>query len=282
MNRSRIVRVLPRRGWTMAAVANAVCLTGLLAGCDAFNPAFVDFVSSNFPAAAIVPRGPDSRGHVVVAFRNDTLFDERLLLSLIDNGMNPSLVDDPELRPRVTVRVRITFVNGETLDVEFRDGSSKIVEPGVVSSDFPDLIRTEQDNLVVQCDVSQVELLELPSIFVPATFKTFQIREIVTGDIAFLECQETAGDPPHFELLQRDGVDATGNTTIERNFDVRDVPGAAIAPNCGSVVTIVLRGRLTIPVLTDVICPPALGVLDTDAQRRSRFPGEFALEIAVR
>ena len=247
-------------------------------GCDAFNPAFVDTFAAITPLAPD-PIGPNSRGHVVVAFRNDTFFDEQLLQQLVANGLDEELLNDPDARPRVRVRLRITFSNGEQLDTEFNDGSATIIDPRVDASTFPELTRTEQTNLVVQCDVSRVELIVLPSIFVPVFFESIRIDPGDENTAPFRVLLDTTN--PRFELLQIDDVDAQGTTILQRNLDIRDVPGPAIGPNCGSVVTITLSGTLRTPFVVNAQGVEVPGALITEANAIASNPGRFRLAVGI-
>ncbi len=271
-----------RHPWWHRLMFASAALFALMLGCDnailrsALNPGFVDVVG---PGIAGQPTGPTSPGHVVVAFRNDTVFDEQLLNFLVQEGLDPILLDDPEARPRVAVRVRLSFPNDEELEVEFVDGSSTIVSPEVDITQFPDLTRNEQDNLVVQCDVVQVELVELPRIFVPSPLEILELDENEFGR-AFPVLVDTI--PPQFELLERDEVDQNGNTTLQRNFDIRDVPGPAIGPNCGSVVTIVLSGTLRLPFRVNADNELVPAYFDTEMREIATVPGRYQLIVGIR
>lgn len=244
------------------------------AGCDALNPSFVDFLGPDL----LAPIGPDSRGHVAVVFRNDMVFDEALLQDLVNNGLDPALLDQPGLRPRVRLRLRITFINSETLDMEFSDGSP-IVDPRVGA--LPELTRVVRTNFVAQCDVARVELITLPEVFVPSFFRTLRvIRDVFNTEIGR---ELISNEPPRFQLLEIDDVDAQGNTLLRRNFDIRDVPPPAVGPNCGSVVAITLSGTLRLPLVAlqqnGNLVP---GVLDTDDLSLASSPGRFQLTVGIR
>ncbi len=267
-------------------------LIAALPACDAFNPAFIDFVGSNFDAISVQPRGPDSAGHVVIAFRNDTVFDERMLAHLEGRCLEiqettPAQVDQCQarfqgeaLRPRIRILLQITFVNGEQLFVEFSDGSSTVIDPIESAEDFPDLIRGQQDNIVVQCDVRRVELVGLPSVFVPIFFETTRVE---TGDLNTAPFRiQVDRVPPQFVVLRVDDVDARGNTVVLRNFGVRDLPPPAIEPNCGSVVTITLSGTLRVPFEINETGLEAPGALDTDAAAVAASPGRFRTIVGIR
>lgn len=259
---------------TLAAVTLAV------PGCDALNPAFVDFLGNSIAPGTVTPIGPPSSGHVVVALRNNTVFDEQLLESLVQNGLDRTLLDDPDLRPRVRMRLRITFTNNESLDVEFNDGSSTIVDPRIDASMFPDLVETPQDNVVVQCDVARVDLLQLPSVFVPAFFETIRINPGDEDQPPFREQVNTA--PPQYVRLQVDDVDEFGNTVLQRNIDIRDLPAPAIGPNCGSVVTITMSGTLRLPFEVNEFGAEVPGVLDTNNLALAASPGRYRVVVGIR
>lgn len=267
--------------WWQRLLFACTAVTFMVMGCDptiissALNPSFVDLA----PGVA-QPTGPTSPGHVVIAFRNDTVFDEQLLNFLVQDGLDPSLIDDPALRPRVAVRVRITFPDNEMLEVEFVDGSSTIVSAEVDITQFPDLSRNEQDNLVVQCDVVQVELVELPRVFLPTAVETLTVDPGDENTAPFTRL--VTRTQPQFELLERDDVDQNGNTLLQRNFDIRDVPGPAIGPNCGSVVTIVLSGTLRVPFRVNALNLLVPGFFDTENTEIATVPGRFQLNVGIR
>lgn len=262
------------------AVLLALALCVALPGCDALNPAFIDFVGTNFDGITVQPQGPTSPGHVVIAFRNDTVFDEALLQSLINAGLDPALTELENLRPRIRILVRITFVNGEQLQLEFNDGSSTIVHPAVNVLNFPDLTRTERNNVVVQCDVARVELITLPSVFVPIFFETLRIDPGDENTAPFRVQLNTA--PPQFVALREDDTDQFGNTLILRNIDIRDRPAPAVGPNCGSVVTITIAGTLRAPFEINEFGLLVPGVLTTNFRGIAAHPGRFSINIGIR
>lgn len=274
--RPRITAVLPRRAPGLALTA--VCaLVSVLPGCgDVFNPAFLDVLGTEIAA----PRGPDSAGHVVIAVRNDSIFDERLLQSLVDAGLDRTLLDDPFLRPRVRMLLEVTFLNGDVMQVQFEDGSSTVVHPLAPASALTDLARTEQDNLVVQCDVARVELVALPEVFVPDVFEHTRIDPGDENTPPFRV--RTGVDPPHFERLERDTVDQFGTIIVLRNVDIRDAPAPAIAPNCGSVVTVTFSGTLSLPFERNSFGQDIPGVLVTDTARLAASPGRFHVIVDIR
>ncbi len=266
-------------GFSPLAVLVAVGLCVALGGCDAFNPAFIDFVGTR-DGIDVQPQGPPSPGHVVIAFRNDTVFDEALLQSLINAGLDTALTEVEDLRPRVRIQLLITFVNGEQLQIEFNDGSSTIVHPTVDVLNFPDLTRPEQDNIVVQCDVARVELLTLPAVFAPVFFETIRIDPGDENTAPFRVEVNTAD--PQFVVLRQDDTDQFGNTQLLRNIDIRDRPAPAIGPNCGSVVTITLSGTLRSSFEINEFGLLVPGVLNTDFRAISAYPGRFGITVGIR
>ncbi len=267
-------------GFSPLAVLLALALCAAVPGCDALNPAFVDFASTNFDGIDVQPQGPTSPGHVVIAFRNDTVFDEALLQSLINAGLDPALTEVEGLRPRVRILVRVTFVNGEQIQLEFNDGSSTIVHPAVDVLNFPDLTRTGRNNLVVQCDVARVELVTLPSVFVPLFFETIRIDDGDDDTDPFRVQVDTA--PPQFVTLREDDTDQFGNTLTLRNVDVRDRPAPAVGPNCGSVVTITIAGTLRAPFEINEFGALVPGVLNTNFRGIAAHPGRFSINVGIR
>ncbi len=243
---------------------------------DALNPAFVDFLG---PAVIGSPSGPTSSGHVVIAFRNDTRFDEQLLTYLVEQGLDPTILEDPDLRPRVRMVVQITFVNDETLIVEFNDGSATVIDPAFDASTVPELLETQQDNLVVQCDVSRVNLVGLPSVFLPTfvtttTFDNAQFVVLTRRDLTIAD--------PRFVQLQVDQVDDLGNPVILRNVGVRNQPAPAVGPNCGSVVTLVMSGTLKINFSPNGAGALVPGFLDTDIDSQEESPGRYQITVGIR
>ncbi len=276
MVRDNVKSAMTRPGWFTPLRLLAAAIVCTLAACDAFSPAFLDVLGPSIAP----PQGPDSSGHVAVVMRNDTLFDERLTQHLVNRGLDAALIEDPELRPFVRMVLQITFVNGDALQVEFTDGSAAIIDPAVRASDFPDLTRTQQDNLVVQCDVARVDLLQLPSVFVPAFFEATRIDPGDENTPPFRV--RTNITTPQFVVLQLDQSDALGNATVFRNVDIRDAPAPAIAPNCGSVVTITVSGTLSLPFERNANGDDTPGALVTDQARILASPGRFRISVGIR
>ncbi len=243
---------------------------------DALNPAFIDIL----PRGIADPQGPGSSGHVVVALRNDAIFDDRVLAFLLNEGLDEELLEDPRLRPMVRMLVNITFANGNTTQVQFLDGSNQVVDPEASELTRQELQRTQQDNLVVQCDVSRVELVDLPEVFVPVFFETTRINPGDENTPQFRERVNVV--PPQYERLEIDTVDEFGTTIVQRNIDIRDAPAPAVGPNCGSVVTITFAGTLSVPFEINFAGDDVPGVLNTDFTARERSPGRFEVRVGIR
>ena len=93
-----------------------------IAGCDAFNPAFLSLVAPDSNAFTSLPNAP---GHVVIAFVNNAIMDERLIEYLRGpGGVDLSEAELRALRPRIRFRMQVTFQDGTTMPIEFVDGSS--------------------------------------------------------------------------------------------------------------------------------------------------------------
>ena len=280
MNRTMYRTIRQGGCWNIGITVMAVCIGSLLPGCDALNPSFVDFVASTFPESGAIPEGPDSRGHVVVVLRNDMVFDQQMVDLLIGRGMDPSVTEDDDFRPRVRMLVQITFTNNEQLLWELNDGSSRVVDPSVDLTTLPELTRTPLDNTVVQCDVARVELVGLPSVFVPIGFQTVRIDPGDENTSPFRVNVNTV--VPQFIVLQEDDLDQSGNTVVFRNINIRDRPAPAVGPNCGSVVTIIMSGTLRVPFVVNAFNLVVPGVLNTDTLSRAASPGRFSIVVGIR
>ena len=230
-----------------------VCLTlGLLvaAGCGVFNPAFLSSVDPAGIGGFTTQQTPP--GFVVITFANNARVDE-LLLSHLESaaggGLELTDQEKQELRPRVKVPVRITFVGGGVLDVEFVSGSTKLVDPRFSAQSAPDLNVGSITNIVAVCDVESVTLVpgEPIEVFIPAQLTQLELVQTSAdgGDIV-TTFEPRALITPRFRTLEVDELDANG-ITIFRNIGIQDLPGPTINPLCGSVIGIVLDGELTVP-----------------------------------
>jgi len=215
-------------------------------GCGVFNPAFVNlFETPGTDSLATIDNAP---GHVIVAFVNNAEVDERLLTFLESPAGGGLVLTDEEkrqLRPRVRFRVLITFVTGDQQEIEFVDGSTTFVQPGFNAQSEPDLNQNTQDNVVVVCDVAAINVMDPIEVFIPVTFRVFDFVEPTGLMPGFFRTVQTV--PPQFEALEVDDVDQDLNTILQRNIGFRDSPAPVDNLQCGSVVTIVLTGVLSIP-----------------------------------
>ncbi len=229
-------------------------------GCGAFNPAFLNLLDTEGTGTfASLDNAP---GHVVIYFLNNAEVDERLL-SYLESAGNLILTDAEkrDLRPRIRMRVLITFTNGVTQSIELIDGSSNLVDQRFDVEVFPDLNQNDLNNMVVPCEVDRIEIDPNSAIevFIPVELEEYSFREIQdpgeAGAIGTYVLQQRI--PPQFRALQMDGLDADGNVTVRRNIGVRDVPPPVPNPVCGSVIPISMNGVLTVPFLVEVTNVPS-------------------------
>lgn len=285
------------RRFRLAAAAKGVCLAAVplvaSTGCSSiFNPSFINLVAT--PVVDSTGRVPsitldNAPGHVPVVFINNTRFDQNLLDYFQSIGIDTS---DDNLRPRVRVRTDIRYVNGNTITLEFIDGSD-IVQNSVQTSEGAqqnplvprDLVENDLTNIVAICDVSIVqpgggidEAGTSVEVFVPAFLKEVQI--VVNDLVTTRELNETI--QPQFVALQQDEVDDNRNIILQRNFDIRDAPVPATNLLCGSVVGFTLSGTLRVPFVQDELGAVVPGYLDTDTAAQASIPGRFEFITNVR
>lgn len=252
-------------GWTAYGTRRAVlplviCGLGLGAwGCGSFNPAFVNLLDPT-GSLATLDRAP---GHVVIAVVNNAEVDERLLAFLESaEGGNLILTDAEKrnLRPRMRLRLRVTFTDGSFQIVEFIDGSRNLVDQNFDTQAFPDLNQNDLNSVVVLCDVASVELepgTEI-EVFIPVELTAFELVETTTtGGGASVSFEPRERIQPQFRALQIDEVDADGNVVLQQNIGVRDVPSPTLNPVCGSVIAVVVDGVLSVPFLDGVSNAPS-------------------------
>jgi len=254
--------------------------TGLIAmggSCTAFNPAFLNLIGPGDGSFTTIPNAP---GHVVVAFVNNAEIDERLV-----DFLAPELgLSDAEvrmLRPRVRLRVRIAFTDGTSLPIEMIDGSREFVDPAFDASAVPDLNQNDLTNVVGRCDVSGVAV-ELNSIevFVPVELIGFQLVEVQgEGGQTTTDFEERQRLPPGFNALEVDDVDDDGNTILQRNIGVRDVPSPTANVLCGSVISITMRGVLDVPFLEAETNDPSFDI--DDEPTVARIGGRYEFDVSV-
>jgi len=222
-------------------------LSALLCGCDWLNPAFVSvFDSSGREGRESLPNTP---GHVVVAFSNQTDIDESLLDYLLPK-MDLTDAEVQALKPRIRMRVRITYIDQSFEVVEFQSGSRILVEPEFAAVSAPDLLEINFNNFVATCDVASVQQEPGTNIevFIPVEMTGYELvestgvgGEVVTG----FEPRSTI--IPQFRALGVDEVDEDGDTVLQRNIGVRYVLSPVPNVICGSVIVITLHGTLAVP-----------------------------------
>lgn len=236
---------LSRRKWI------AVFALAAAAGCGALNPSFVQLFDP--PGPPDISTLDNAPGHVVVAFANNAEVDERLLAYLESAQGGNLMLSEAEkraLRPRLRFRAQITFTDGQQTTVEFISGSRKLVQPGFAASSEPDLNENDLVNFVVLCNVAAVQVLQPVEVFMPVQITTFQFVEPTDNTPGTF--RTTGQIPPQFTALLQDVVDADLNTVLQRNFGIRDGPAPAQNPLCGSVISIVVGGVLSVPFFFDV------------------------------
>lgn len=260
----------------------AICVAVLLAaaGCGgALNPAFVDLIDGAGTSSAGVP--DNAPGHVVIQLVNNAEVDERLVAYLESIGLVLTDAEKQDLRPRIRLRVTVTYTNGVTQEFEFVDGSAKLVDPSVNTDAFPDLTQNDLDNSVVICDVARVEIDPNSDIevFVPAELLGYELVSVnAGGDVTTrFEVRETI--PPQFRVLQLDQVDEDGNTVLQANIPVRRAPAPAEGPVCGSVVAVVVTGVLSVPFLTGVDDNPSYD--RQDPNQVASIGGRYEFTVSV-
>jgi hypothetical protein len=266
-------------------VAGLGLLLASAGGCSSFlNPSFIALITEpTVNQTGTVSQGTltNAPGHVPVFFINNTTFDQTLINYMSDLGIDTS---DANLRPRVRLRVQIDYVNGSSNTIEFLDGSS-IVQGSVLTSEgaqenplIPrDLTENTLTNVVAVCDIAAIRPDVSVEVFVPVFLKVSGFE----GDLVFIRSlNETI--PPQFTVLQPDQVDANFNVTLQRNFDIRDVPVPVTNVQCGSVTAFVLSGTLRVPFVQDELGQLAPGWRDADTAAQASNPGRFTFATAVR
>lgn len=249
-------------------------------GCGVFNPAFVDLVGGGTGQFATVDNPP---GHVVVQFVNNTEFDEQLITYLTTTGgVDLTAAERRALKPRVRLRILVTYTNGQQLEWEFVDGSTNLIDQRFSAAAFPDLNQNSLNNAVLVCDVARVEIAPGSSIevFMPVELRAYQLVQInVGGDQVRTEFQLRSQIPPQFRVLQSDLTDEDGNVVVQSNIGIRDFPAPAPDPLCGSVVTIIMNGTLTVPFLRVVDDNPSFDQDDPAAVAAIGGRYEFIVSI---
>ena len=192
---------------------------------------------------------------------------------------------DPDLRPRVRVRVTVQYVSGASNTIEFLDGSDIIqgtVQTAAGTQENPlvpnALTENDLSNVVGVCDILAVQPDASVEVFVPVFLKVIQVVE--TEFTVERGLERTI--PPQFTVLRSDDVDENNNVTLQRNFDVRDIPVQVTNVQCGSVVGFTLSGTLRVPFVEDELGQVVPGWEDTDFPSEASSPGRFEFQTAVR
>lgn len=257
-----------------------VLASGLaLAGCGAFNPAFLNILDPSGSQGFQTVDNPP--GYVVVTVVNNAEIDERLL-DYLDTLTTFTEAEKRALRPRMRMRLRVTFVDGTFQTIEYITGSPNLIDPSFGAQSFPDLNQNDLSNAVVRCDVAsvQVEPGTAIEVFVPVELTGYELVEISgQGGQVTSEFQPRQRTPPQFEALQTDDVDADGNITLQRNVGVRDVPSPVTGLSCGSVVAVVINGALSVPFLSGVSDAPSYDI--GDERTVARIGGRYEFVVTV-
>ena len=251
------------------------------AGCQAFNPAFLEVVSGGqAPSLGTIPNAP---GHVVIALVNKTTVDERLI-SYLAPKIPLTAVQIRDLRPRVRMRVRITYVDGTTQVVELVDGSREFVDPAFNAAAVPDLNQNDLTNVVAQCDVASVEIEPgtTVDVFIPVELTAWELVEIEQGGTVSTVFQPRTRSVPQFRALLPDEVDDDGNVLTRRNIGVRDTVVPTDNVICGSVVAITMNGSPAVPFLDAVPNNADPSYDQNDQLTLNSIGGRFEFEVLVR
>ena len=245
-----------RTRWAGPRTTAALVLVLGLGGCSALSPAMVALLDPEGESGlATLDNSP---GHVVITFVNNAEVDERLLGFLESSEGGNLILTEAErrlLRPRMRLRVRVTFVDGTSQAIEFIDGSSTLVDQSFDVQALPDLNQNDLNNAVVMCNVASVELEPGSEIevFIPVELIGFELLETTNaaGTVIGVTPVERERFSPEFRTIQVDETDPDGNVTLQRNVGLRDVPSPTVNPLCGSVIAIVVDGVLSVPFLFD-------------------------------
>jgi hypothetical protein len=174
--------------------------------------------------------------------------------------------------------VAITFTDGQQSIVEFVDGSRRLVQSTFNAEAEPDLNQNDLGNVVAVCDVTSVQVLEPIEVFVPVELRTFEFVEPTGLMPGFF--RETGRILPAFRALLADDIDADRNTIQRRNIDPRDRPIPAENPRCGSLISIVVDGVLSVPFREDQGGVPGYDVADVNSL--SSVGGRYEFRVDVR
>ena len=259
--RGRRLRDLHR--WLTALLA--CCLWLGSGSCNSLNPAFIGVLDPDGSGGFNTME--NATGHVVIGLVNNTEVDEQLLAYMVTDGSLDDLTPAElrALKPRMRLRVRVTFTDGTTQTIEFIDGSRELVDKNFNAAALVDLNQNDLSNAVVVCDVASVQIEPGTDIevFIPVPLEQYALEEVFDAEGNPVTRYVLRGeDPPVFRTLEIDDVDEDGNVILQRNIGRRDAPSPAINPLCGSAVAIVVDGVLTLPFLDEATTDPSYSVDD--------------------
>ena len=262
----------------LGVLGAVICALGL--GCGAFNPAFLNLLDTR--GTGVFATLDNAPGHVAIMLVNSVDIDDTLLAFMdADGSLNMTNAEKAALRPRLRIRVQVTFRDGTIQTIEFIDGSRDLVEKGFAAEAEPDLNQNDLDNVVVLCDVASVEIAPPDiEVFLPVSLLYFSEEEIRDATGNPVTIYRYAGElPPQFRRLEVDEVDEDGNVTVQHNIGPRDTPSPAIDPLCGSVVVITVNGVLKVPFLTAASTRPSYSSADNATV--SRIGGRYEFIVSV-
>ena len=276
-------------GWRCRGFLGLVTLLCVCTcGCGFFNPAFLAVVAPE--ASTAVATLDNAPGHVVIQFVNNAQVDETLINYLeTEGGLSLTDAEVRNLRPRVRLRMQVTYTNGQVLTFEIVDGSQELIDSRFQDTAEADLNQNDLDNAVAKCDVSRVEIAPGSSIevFMPVELLAFDQQQQTVGnnvDIVYVLRERI---PPQFRPLQPDQTDEDGNVLLQANIGIRDFPAPVINPICGTVVAIIMNGTLRAPFLSGVPDIDGEGVLNdpsfdiNDAPSVAAIGGRYEFLVTV-
>lgn len=266
----------------LLVVVPGCCLAVFACGCSAFNPAFLNVIAGDDASAASVPNPP---GHVVVSLVNNAEVAEQVITCLesaecgcledeVCEALQLTDAQKRALRPRVRLRVRVTFRDGTSQLIEYVDGSKDLVKPNFNATALPDLNQNDLNTVVTVCEVASVEVVNPIEVFVPIAWSRFELVDPTDNAPAFTR---TAGQQvPQFVNLQVDDVDEDLNTLVRRNIGLRDAPATVTNPLCGSVVAITINGALSVPFFEG-----RPGFNQDDQEQEASVGGRYEFSVSV-
>lgn len=252
----------------------------VIAGCGAFNPAFLSLVAPDGGESFVtIPNPP---GHVIVAFVNNAEVDERLI-SYLAPQLDLTDAEIRSLRPRVRIRLQVAFTDGSAQTIEFIDGTQGFVDPSFDAESFADLNQNDLTTIVNRCDVASVTLApgSQVEVFMPVQLLGFQLVEGTTPGGGTSQTWEQRNQiDPEFRPILADVVDQDGNVEVQRNVGIRDTVAPTTNVLCGSVIAVTISGTLTAPFLDVASADPSFNVDDEAAI--ARIGGRYEFGVSVR